>query len=70
MATTEMINNGGPEGAPHEAPHQSMADGSSIGEGGMQASVEARSQYARGRSPVGGNDGRLGLDYATGEHFE
>ena len=66
MATTEMIHNGGPEGAPHEnAPHQSLAGGSSIGDAG-----EALSQHARGRSPVGGNVGRLGLDYATGEQFE
>ena len=67
MATTEMIN----EGAPNEmAVHGSIAEGSSIGDGPMQASVDARSQYARGRSPVGGNDGRLGLEYATGDQFE
>ena len=66
-----MIPNGGPEGAPHEnAPLQSLAGGSSIDDAGMQASVEAQSQLARGRSPVGGNDGRLGLDYASGEQFE
>ena len=49
MATTEMIRPGGPDGD---------AGGSSIGDGGMQASVE------------GGNEGRLGLDYAAGEQFE
>ena len=65
MATTEMIRAGGPEGAPREhAHHQSLAGGSSIEDGGMHASIEAQSQHAQG------NDGRLGLEYASGEQFE
>ena len=62
MATTEMIR------SPEEgAPHDNAALGSLAGGSSME---DAQSQHALGRSPVDGNDGRLGVDYAAGEQFE